>query len=65
MGNVIGNLTQGELIMVVGRLLGKIGEKVDAGDFKDGAQLSEIFDLVQGFATDVLSEYNDEPAPEE
>jgi len=64
MGNVIGNLTQGELIMVLGRLLEAIGKKVDDGEFADGAQLSEIFDLVQGFASDLLAEYNDEPEPE-
>jgi hypothetical protein len=61
MGNVIGNLTQGELVMVLGRLLVKVGEKMHAGEFsdEDGASLSEILDLTGSLASDVLAEYQD------
>ena len=60
MGNVIGNLTQGELVIVIGRLVQQIGQDMHDGKFQDGAQIGEIFDLVQGVITDVLAEYSDE-----
>ena len=63
MGNVIGNLTQGELWQVVGRLFIKIGEKVDAGEYSDGVSAGEIFDLGQGLIADLLKEYTDENEP--
>jgi hypothetical protein len=59
-GNVIGNLTQGELVQVIGRLIVRLGEDIHAGKFEDGAQLSEIFDIVQATFTDALAEYSDE-----
>jgi len=61
-GNIIGNLTQGELVMVLGRLLEKIGQKMHNGEFsdEDGASLSEILELLGGLASDVMAEYTDE-----
>lgn len=61
MGNIIGNLTQGELVQVLGRLFQRVGERMDAGDFKDGVQASEVFDEVQKLITDLLSEFSDSP----
>jgi len=60
MGNVVGNLTQGELVQVFGRLLERVGEEIDAGTYADGAQISEIIEQVQALITDLLKEYADE-----
>ena len=59
MGIVHGNLTQGELVQVLGRLVVKIGEKMHSGEFEDGVQIGEIADLVKGLAEDAYKEYTD------
>ena len=60
-GNVVGNLTQGELVAALGRLIVAVGEKMHSGEFsdEDGASLSEIFALATGFTGDVFKEYQD------
>jgi len=60
MGNIIGSLTQGELVQVLGRVVSKIGENMHAGMYSDGVQVSEYFELVQQFAKDAYEEYVDE-----
>ncbi len=61
-GVVIGNLTQGELVQVVGRLLETIGKKMHSGEFsdEDGVSLSDILSITGGLASDVMAEYTDE-----
>jgi hypothetical protein len=60
-GIVIGNLTQGELIQVLGRLVEQIGKDVESGKFNDegGIEAGDIIDLAQGFIADALKEYSD------
>ena len=60
MGNVVGNLTQGELLQVFGRLLIKIGQEAEAGKYKDGIQANEYLDLISSLAGDAWNEYMDE-----
>ena len=60
MGNVIGNLTQGELVQVLGRTLIDVGERMDAGEFQDGIQVGEVASIVQRIAGDLFAEYQDE-----
>jgi len=61
-GNVVGNLTQGELVQVLGRLVVSIGEKMHNGEFsdEDGIAFSEIMELGGKLASDLLAEYQDE-----
>ena len=61
MGNVLGNLTQGELVQVVGRLMVRIGENIDAGKFndEDGIAFGDVVDIMQSLVTDALKEYSD------
>ena len=65
MSFLIGKLTRGELYQVLGHLLVKVGEMDDAGDFADGVQMSEIFDLSQGLISELLKEYSDDDVPQE
>ena len=60
MGNIVGNLTQGEVVQVFGRLFTRVGEKMDEGEYADGVQISEIIEQVQKMITDLLKEYADE-----
>lgn len=60
MGNIVGNLTQGELVQVLGRTIERIGKDMHEGKFSDGAQLSEITAHLQQTFTDAWSEYLDE-----
>ena len=62
MGNVIGNLTQGELVIVFGKLLQDVGQKMHEGAFsdEDGIAFSEIIQLGGTLASNLLAEYQDE-----
>ena len=59
MGNVVGNLSQGELVMVLGRMLERVGQDMHDGKFADGVQLDEITKHVSSTFTDAWAEYQD------
>ena len=60
MSNLIGNLTKGELVQVCGRLVERVGKKLDEGDIADKIELSEALAILQETAVDLMAEYSDE-----